>query len=283
MQTFSDIEQKKLREAFEALVMTVGPAPELDDLIGRSERVRVAAQPRRRSLVVAAALVVSLVALGLTALFTSDGGDSVADALDRGDVMVFFESGTPLGTLTDISDEVMTWEGVIVASPWTSQEAAQEIAEIFADEPDLSQVDPSVLPASVRIWVEPGTDVSAIAQRAREEFDDALEVSVPSASDPVVTIPESTLPDLEILMTQVDPIHGYGDYSAYSYANVPWDQVTAVEIACMRDQGWAVEPIGDTGISWRAVPVEKNQAAQIDFARCLAGLNLPEYDGPSAG
>ena len=291
MQTFSDTEQEKLREAFEALVMNVGPAPELDDLIGRSGHARVAAQPRRRGLVVAAALAVSLVALGLTALFTSDGGDSVTGALDRGDVMVFFESGTPLGTLMDISDEVMTWEGVIAASPWTSQEAAREFAEAFADQPDLVKViqdDPNIMPASVRIWVEPGTDLSAVGQRVREEFEDALEVSVrgeqrlPDGIDPL-TIPESTLPPLEILLTQVDPIHGYGDYSAYSYANVPWDLVTSAQIACMRDQGWPVEPIGDTGISFAAVPFDQNQAAQIDFARCTAGLNLPEYEGPGAG
>ena len=291
MQTFSDTEQEKLREAFEALVMNVGPAPELDDLIGRFGRARVAAQPRRGSLVVAAALAVSLVALGLTALFTSDGGDSVTGALDRGDVMVFFESGTPLGTLMDISDEVMTWEGVIAASPWTSQEAAREFAEVFADQPELVKViqdDPSVLPASVRIWVEPGTDLSAVGQRVREEFEDALEVSVrgeqrlPDGIDPL-TIPESTLSSLEILLTQVDPIRGYGDYSAYSYASVPWPLVTAAEIACMRDQGWPVEPIGDTGISFAAVPFDQNQAAQIDFARCTAGLNLPEYEGPGAG
>ncbi|MFH1330481.1 MAG: hypothetical protein ABIJ48_07525 [Actinomycetota bacterium] len=90
-----------------------------------------------------------------------------------------------------------------------------------------------------------------------------------------------TSPPLDVLVTQVDPIYGYGDYSAYSYAEVPWDLVTAAEIACMRDQGWPVDPIGDTGISWAAVPSEQNEAAQVSFARCAAGLDLPDYGVPS--
>ncbi|WKZ83723.1 MAG: hypothetical protein QY307_05635 [Acidimicrobiia bacterium] len=87
----------------------------------------------------------------------------------------------------------------------------------------------------------------------------------------------SSLPPFEVLIEQVDPIYGYGDYSAYPYSKVPWGLVTAAEIACMRDQGWPVEPIGDTGISWLAIPFEQNEAAQVGFARCVAGLSIPEY------
>jgi len=92
---------------------------------------------------------------------------------------------------------------------------------------------------------------------------------------------EPTLPLLDVLVTEVEPIHGYGDYSAYSYAEVPWDLVTAAEIACMRDQGWPIEAVGATGMSWTAVPPQQNEAAQIAFAGCVAGLNLPEYGAPS--
>lgn len=279
MQTFSDTEQEKVRAAFYALVMGIGPAPELEELTDRPVRARLISQPRRRGPMLAAAVFGLLLGIGLTAFLVSDGSLDVAGGpFDRGDVLVFFAPGTPFDTLVDVADELMTWEGVVVASPWTSEDAAAEFAEAFADQPDLValiQQDPSVLPPSVRVWVDPGTDVSVMAQRVGEEFTEAMEVRFKGEEPQAADIPESTLPPLEILATQVEPIYGYGDYSGYSYAEVPWDRVTAAEIACMQDQGWPVEPDGNTGMLWTAVPVEDNQAAQIDFARCLAGLNLP--------
>ena len=285
MQTFTDTEQAKLRAAFDTLVWNVGPAPELDELADRPLHVQPASGRQGRHLVAAAVVTALLLGIGLTALLTSGDSDSVADASARGDVIVFLPSDTPLGTLIDIADEVLTWDGVAIASPWTSEDALDEFEGMFADQPDLIAVvreDPSILPASVRIWVDAGVDPSQIAQRARKEYPEHLDISYegeeqPDASD----IPDSTLPPLEVLATQVEPIRGYGDYSGYSYSAVPWEAVTAAEIACMQDQGWPVRPDGDTGISFRDVPIEDNQAVQIDFARCMAGLNLPEYDGPT--
>ncbi len=286
MQTFTDAEQEKLRLAFDALVVHVGPAPELGDLVDWPPRARVATQPRTRGWVVLAVVVAgSLLTFGLTALLSSDGTAPVAGSSNsRGDVIVYFANGTPFDALVEVADEVTTWDGVNVASPWTSQEAYEEFIGEFADQPDLIAViqqDPSILPPSVRVWVEPGTDLSAIAQRAREEFPDASQVSY--SGEVQAQLPDIVeLPPLEDLIKQVEPIRGYGDYSSYSYASVPWALVTAAEIACMRDQGWPVEPFGDTdtGISWQAIPVEQNQAAQVDFVRCVAGLNLPEYGTP---
>lgn len=85
----------------------------------------------------------------------------------------------------------------------------------------------------------------------------------------------------EIAGAEDGPIYGYGDYSAYSYEDVPWDLVTAAEIACMQDQGWPVKESGPTGISFADVPVDQNHIAQMDFGRCAAGLNLPEGGIPS--
>jgi hypothetical protein len=282
MQTFSDTDRERLREAFDALVIGVGPAPELDELVDRPLRVRAATPSRRRGLMGVVAVVGLLLGVGLTALLSSDQSPVASDSPRNGDVIVFFASNTPFDTLVEISDEVMTWEGVAVVSPWTSQDAYEEFTEAFADQPDLIAVvreDPSILPSSVRIWVEPGVDLSAIAQRAGEEFPDALDVSFvgeeqPEASD----LPDSTLPPLEILVTQVEPIYGYGDYTGYSYAEVPWDRVTAAQIQCLKDQGWPVIPNTDTGISFRNVPPSEGQAAEVDFARCMAGLNLPAYE-----
>ncbi len=284
MRTFNDTEQEKLREAFETLVMDMGPAPDLEDLVDRPVRARVAAPQHRRGLTVAAVVVVPLLAIGLTALLASNQSDVAADPLDRGDVLVFFAYGTPFDTLVEVSNYLLTWEGVAVASPWTSQDGAAEFAEVFADQPELLAVvqeDPSVLPASVRVWAEPGADLSVIGQRVREEFPDALGVHVKGEEPQAIDVaPESTLPPPEVLVRQVDPIYGYGDYSGYSYVEVPWRVVTAAEIACMQDQGWPVKPDGDRGISWKDVSAEDNRASQIDFARCLAGLNLPEYAAP---
>jgi len=112
--------------------------------------------------------------------------------------------------------EAMTWDGVMVAEGWTSQDALIEFRQAFADQPDLIRVveqDPSVLPTSVRIWVEPGTDPAVIAHKADEAFPDNLELDFrgeqrPQASD----FPDSTLPPPDVLLTQVEPIYGYGDY-----------------------------------------------------------------------
>lgn len=121
-------------------------------------------------------------------------------------------------------------------------------------------------------------------------FGTACSPSHPTATTAAVeTFPAAEVPTgptesspSEIAVAEDDPIFGYGDYSAYSYSDVPWDVVTAAQVACMRDQGWPVELIGSNGISYAAVPVEQNQAAQIDEERCSAGLNLPEYGAPSA-
>lgn len=92
---------------------------------------------------------------------------------------------------------------------------------------------------------------------------------------------DSTLPPMEILMTMVEPIYGYGDYSLYLYADVPWDLFTAAQIRCLHDQGFPVDPDGDTGMTFDRVPLEQNQALQIAWARCTAGLNPPDIEGTS--
>ena len=110
----------------------------------------------------------------------------------------------------------------------------------------------------------------------------AAPAAVSAAESPMASQGPTESSPSETAATEHDPIYGYGHYSAYSYSNVPWDAVAAAMIACMRDQGWPVEPIGNNGISFALVPVEQNQAVQIDQERCSVGLNLPEYGTPSA-
>jgi hypothetical protein len=106
--------------------------------------------------------------------------------------------------------------------------------------------------------------------------------TVPAAESPSTTQGSTTSGASEIATAEDEPIYGYGDYSAYAYTDVPWEVVTAAMVACLQDQGWPVEQIGNTGVSFQAVPVDQNRAAQIDQTRCEAGLNLPEYGAPSA-
>lgn len=86
----------------------------------------------------------------------------------------------------------------------------------------------------------------------------------------------------EMHAAENDPIYGYADFSAYSYATVPWDEVVVAMIACMRDRGWAAEPSGPTAIDWSQNPKEQGLALHLDQIRCDAGLNLPEVGVPSA-
>ena len=75
--------------------------------------------------------------------------------------------------------EVATWEGVEYASFWGPDRTLQEFSEMVADQPELVAIvaqDPSVLPASVRIWLAPDTSIDALAERARQTFTDAVGV-----------------------------------------------------------------------------------------------------------
>jgi hypothetical protein len=84
------------------------------------------------------------------------------------------------------------------------------------------------------------------------------------------------VPDPARVAAEMGPIRGYGDYSALSYGQVPWDEVVAAKLQCLVDQGWPVEANGPRGISAEKVPVAQNFQAQVDELRCEAGLALPD-------
>lgn len=83
-------------------------------------------------------------------------------------------------------------------------------------------------------------------------------------------------------LQNVEPITGYGDFSNTEYVDVDWYEVTRLQIQCMRDQGFEVEPIppGD-GIDFSNVPPTQHQEAQKTSWACLTGLNLPEPTEPA--
>ncbi len=87
-------------------------------------------------------------------------------------------------------------------------------------------------------------------------------------SSTVTTQPSTT-------STSFPPIYGYGDFSAYGYGKVPWDEVTALEIQCLRDHGVSVEESGPIGISYTGTE-QQGMLWMAYFEACMAGLNLPD-------
>lgn len=92
-------------------------------------------------------------------------------------------------------------------------------------------------------------------------------------SGPVGT--EPTFPWSTVTTTSFPPIYGYGDFSAYGYDQVPWDEVTALELACLRDHGVSVAPVGATGIRHTG-PIEQAPLFEAYSDACHAGLNVPD-------
>jgi hypothetical protein len=79
-----------------------------------------------------------------------------------------------------------------------------------------------------------------------------------------------------------DSIAGYGDYSDYKYEDLRGDEIEALVIQCLLDQGFPVVAIDGGGISYENVPPEQNHNAELAFDACMAGLDLPPPEPPSA-
>lgn len=87
------------------------------------------------------------------------------------------------------------------------------------------------------------------------------------------TVPETTItPPVPVL----PPITGYGDYTGLTAREIPWDEVNALTIRCLRDQGFNVVPIGKSGISFASIPLEQSRMSEAVFNACYNGLNLPD-------
>lgn len=86
-----------------------------------------------------------------------------------------------------IALDVATWDGVEFAAFWDADRGMSEFVTRFADDADLverANQNPTVFPASVRIWVGEGGDRWAIAGRARGEVPAASHVSYGGESLP---------------------------------------------------------------------------------------------------
>ena len=97
------------------------------------------------------------------------------------------------------------------------------------------------------------------------------EVTVPATTDQT----EPAVSEPSVTTTSFPPIYGYGDFSAFSYGQVPWDEVTTLELACLRDHGVSVEQSGPTGILYTGTE-EQSYLWMAYFDACRAGLNIPD-------
>lgn len=113
---------------------------------------------RRNMLVVVAAIITVFISLGvaLAALVINEifrvntiawqeGVHVIAFLNDEGD------TGVPVGAHDSLLSEIQTWEEVKDAFYFTKVDAWEEYQELFAGQPELMDIDPTILPASIRI------------------------------------------------------------------------------------------------------------------------------------
>ena len=153
----------------------------------REARFTSTAPQARRSVVTPVILGVafSLLAIVGIAFLANEPGDRAftgpqSEPERPAEVIVFLSSDTEVGVAGPIAIEVAGWPGVEFAAPWDSERALAEFEELFADQPSLIEIvreDPSILPVSVRIWIDEGVDADALADRARSAFPEAFQVS----------------------------------------------------------------------------------------------------------
>jgi len=90
------------------------------------------------------ALVVNEI-LRLNTIAWQEGVHVIAFLNDEG------ENGIPIGAHDDMLGEVQGWEEVDNAFYWSKQQAWEEYQELFAGQEELLDIDPTILPASIRI------------------------------------------------------------------------------------------------------------------------------------
>jgi cell division transport system permease protein len=144
---------------------------------------------RRNALIVVAAIVTVFISLGvaLTALVINevfrvntlawqDGVHIIVFLNDEGD------NGVPPGAHQTLLGEVQSWDEVKDAKYFTKADAWEEYQQIFAGQDELLDIDPTILPASIRIEL---TDINlhqAVKFRLEQQSGVVRQVAVASES-----------------------------------------------------------------------------------------------------
>jgi cell division transport system permease protein len=108
---------------------------------------------RRNLLVVSAAVVSVFISLTLVfgALVLSELVRENTARWQEGDHIIVFLNDVPDQTELSLQEEIQSWDEVASVAYCDKACAYQEYKQMFADQPALLDVDPSVLPASIRI------------------------------------------------------------------------------------------------------------------------------------
>jgi cell division transport system permease protein len=92
------------------------------------------------------------------------------------------QSGIPVGAHQELLAEIQTWDGVENANYWDKTMAWEEYQELFAGQPELLNINPTILPASIRIEL---TDIelhSSIRFRLEERTGTVRQVATAAES-----------------------------------------------------------------------------------------------------
>ena len=128
---------------------------------------------------------------------------------------------------------------------------------------------------------------------------DSGQAAVPSTTSPVLASTTSagapsqstttTTGDVSTTTTslhdipELDPITGYGDFSDVPYLDIDWNEVVALEVQCIQDQGYpatVLPPGNGIGLSQEVPPDQVDMFTAVLYAR-RAGLQLPPSEPPS--
>lgn len=114
-----------------------------------------------------AAIATPLVLLGQTWLSGTTGLSSIP--LSEPDVILWLSPQAGDEEVQRAASYAMTLEGVSCAAPFGRDLTLEDFREEFAGQPELVLIvegDPSVLPKSLRLWLEEAADAEAIAEEA---------------------------------------------------------------------------------------------------------------------
>lgn len=164
---------------------------------------------RRNVLVVAAAVLTVFISLAvaLAALVVNEIFRINTLAWQEGvHVIVFLndegEEGVPLGAHETLLEEIRSWDEVQYAFYWDKAQAWEEYQELFSGQDELLQIDPTILPASIRIEL---TDISLhTSVRFRLEQETRTVRQIATASESIEQIQElSTVLNVGLLSASI--------------------------------------------------------------------------------
>jgi hypothetical protein len=135
---------------------------------GRIQRRRIAAA------IAVGVIAVAAVATPLVFLGTREPSDSASTTVvgpmpESEPDLILYLSPESEGALGRAAAEARTWEGVTYAAPFDREMILAEFQKMFAAQPELVALveeDPTVLPTSIRLWLDRPTEAQAIAESA---------------------------------------------------------------------------------------------------------------------